>query len=305
VLIALVIALLATCFEAVSLGGSDNLLVPFGTYFLLTELMPLGAADLELRALVLIGLLVLALLTARLQQLSASGAVGALLVGYAVWSLVGLAWFLPLLVFYLTFNLVRRLPWVAPQHVDMQPEEREIYEISAIFYVSIASVGLVFAYTTGSSQTIWIAFLTTVSANSAISWATLLPSRWLNSLREVRSDKAPSKHFFGLEGVLVVFAGGLPLLPLVWIEAPFELSATTVAIVLSGAAVAVLVKLALGKTLRAVYLTDYGQRTSKPAYLGVHTTYQSGLRWLNTDRAHLLSLLVAMLVVAGLAFWML
>lgn len=305
VLIGVILALLATCFEAISLGGSDNVLIPFGAYFALNRLLALDAAALEIQAMTLALLLVAILISSRFQQLSASGAIGALLVGYACWALGGLAFFLPMAVFYLTYNLLNRLPVSVAEHGEApSAREREVYEISAIFYISITSVALVLLHDLWPSKGVFMAYLISVSASSAISWATLLPSTFFRGLRDVLPPQEPARHFGGgIELLATVLGAALPLAPLLFFSGPYPLGTwPMMAIVLCGVLGGAL-KGGLGLTLMSRYQCAHcGALISKPAHCGQEAQFRSGLPWLNLDRAHLLAVAAAA-ALGGLLLW--
>lgn len=305
VLIGVILALLVTCFEAISLGGSDNVLIPFGAYFALNRLLALDAPALEIQALALAVLIVLILISSRFQQLSASGAIGALLVGYACWALGGLAFFLPMAVFYLTYNLLNRLlVRVAELGEAPAAHERQVYEISAIFYISITSVALVLLHDVWPAKGLFMAYLVSVGASSAISWATLLPSQFFKGLREVLTPHEVARHFGGGVELLVTLLGAaLPLVPLLFLPGPYPLEFWSVtAIVLCGV-LGVALKGGVGVTLMARYQCARCQAlVSKPMHCGQEAQLLSGLPWLNLDRAHLLAVAAAA-ALGALLLW--
>lgn len=140
VLVALQIALLVTSFEAISLRGSDNLIVPLGTWYLLVKMSPKTADAIAVQLAVQLGLLVLvALIAWRSRVLTASGAIAAHLVLYAAFSLGGPAWSVaPALALA---GLVTFAPSAARSH----HESGLGYQVLGVFYVSIVAVLLIFA----------------------------------------------------------------------------------------------------------------------------------------------------------------
>ncbi len=105
-LIALVLGILVMLFEAVSVGGVDNLFIPLGCYALLRRYQTLEANDLLFRlgAIVLLALLVFA--WRRRTTLKESGLLAAALVGYMNWALGGWQWLAVSLVLFLTYTLL-------------------------------------------------------------------------------------------------------------------------------------------------------------------------------------------------------
>lgn len=93
VLVAAQLALLVTIFEAISMRGNDNLIVPLGTYLLLLKMTTKSAAFLALQLVAQLGILVLLVILAwRVRFLTFSGTIAASLFFYAAWSLGGPAW---------------------------------------------------------------------------------------------------------------------------------------------------------------------------------------------------------------------
>jgi phytol kinase len=91
-------------FEAVSVGGLDNLFIPLGCYALLRRYLTLETDDLLFRlgAFCLVTMLVFAL--RRRTTLKDSGLLAAALVGYMNWTLGGWQWLAVSLVLFLTYT---------------------------------------------------------------------------------------------------------------------------------------------------------------------------------------------------------
>lgn len=140
VLIAAQIALTVTIFEGISPGGSDNLVVPLATYFLLATMTPRPAEHVarQLAALLVITLLV-GLLAWRFRFVALSSAMGLALVVYGAYALGGAEWTLaPALAVlcFAAFYLVAR---------RMEPEAGAGYHIRTLFYVAGVPTLLFFA----------------------------------------------------------------------------------------------------------------------------------------------------------------
>ncbi|HET7275041.1 MAG TPA: hypothetical protein VFI91_07655 [Longimicrobiaceae bacterium] len=134
VLIALQIALLVTSFEAISVRGADNLVVPLGTFLLLLKMTPKTAEFIALQIasqLAIIALLVVLVWRSRL--LTASGTVAASIFFYGAWSLGGPRWILAPTVALAVF-------WVIFQRFGSdasRPDAR--YQVLAVFYTSLVA----------------------------------------------------------------------------------------------------------------------------------------------------------------------
>ncbi len=279
-LIALLIAVLVTAFEAISLGGSDNLFIPFGAYFVLARLVPLDVSTLAWLVFVLLALLALGLLSYRQQQLTISGAIGAFLVGYGIWTLGGLEWFLPMLVFYLTYNLIERFSIPAPARTEIEQEE---YELSQIFYVSFASLALAFAYSYTGWMQLFPIYLATVSANSSISWMTFLRKR---------TSLIQTFWFRVLRWLIAIAAGLLPLAPFLIVQS-HSLDIFSVIAILCGGFLSLFLKELIGWTVQATYrCTVCGLAQEKQHHCNAPARHIAGWRWLDIDRAHLISVVI-------------
>jgi phytol kinase len=140
VLIAAQIALTVTIFEGISPGGSDNLVVPLATYFLLSIMTPRPATHVakQLAAQLVITLLV-GLLAWRFRFLALSSAMGLALVVYGAYALGGAEWTiapgLAVLCFAFFYLVARRA----------EPEAGAGYHIRTLFYVAGVPTLLFFA----------------------------------------------------------------------------------------------------------------------------------------------------------------
>lgn len=139
-LVAAQIALLVTSFEAISMRGNDNVVVPLGAYYLLVKMTPKPAVAIALQLGSQVGLLALTTFLAwRTRFLSFSGAVAAHLVLYAAWSLGGPGWTLaPLgaLAGYLVLSA---------RYGGAHGVPAGGHQVRAIYYTSIVGVLAIFA----------------------------------------------------------------------------------------------------------------------------------------------------------------
>lgn len=128
VLVALQMALLATAFEAISLQGNDNLIVPLASYFFLVKLTDKTVAALAVQVTAFLVCLAVCLLLAwRARLFSLAGAIGASLVLYGAFSLGGPAWALAPSSVLLGYFLLRR-------EFATRPDE---HQVLAVFWVSV------------------------------------------------------------------------------------------------------------------------------------------------------------------------
>lgn len=115
VLAALLTAALVTGFEAVSLGGRDNLWVPLGTYFVLSKILrqPLGEIAIQNVGLAVIASAI-ALSAAFTRVFNVGGAILFALWAFACWSLGSFDWALPMFTSFAAFLVVRSFTRQAP-----------------------------------------------------------------------------------------------------------------------------------------------------------------------------------------------
>jgi dolichol kinase len=140
VMVSLQLALLVTSFEAISPGGSDNLVLPLGTYYLLVKLTPTGSAAIGLQLAAQLGILGVTLLVAwRTRFLTFSGAIAAHLVLYAAFSLGGPPW-----IVAPATTLAALLALDRAQH-RRPAAGAEGHDVRAIFFVAVVATLWIFA----------------------------------------------------------------------------------------------------------------------------------------------------------------
>ena len=139
ILIAAQLALLVTSFEAISMRGNDNLIVPLATYYLLVKLTPGHWQGIGIQLAVQFAMLVgMVLLAWRSRFLTLAGAIAAHLVLYAAFSLGGPVWTVaPVMVLMGSFLFDRT-------SAGTQEAKGALREVREVFYVGIVSVALLF-----------------------------------------------------------------------------------------------------------------------------------------------------------------
>jgi len=209
VLMAAQIALLVACFEAIGTGGSDNLLVPLGAYYLLVKLTPKPLDTIAVQLAVQVAILIATLVIARRTRvLTFSGALAAHLVLYAAFSLGGPAWIVaPALALGAAVVLENRRRRAARRNLPG-------YHVAVIFYVSVVAVALIFADNTfatlvpdhqglGRGHPFLAPYVGSLAAAIAI-----VAYLSFESLPQVRHRPAAWR---GLAGGLIGFGGVAPL----------------------------------------------------------------------------------------------
>jgi phytol kinase len=132
---AVLLAWLATLFEAVAWGGLDNLVLPLVSFLLLKIYLGMDAADLLLRLLVTAALMTFLVVYRHWTTLSGSAVFGAFLVGYISWALGGWHWLVAPLILFVSYTLL------SPR---TESNTRRIHNVHAVLCVS--SAGLVWLF---------------------------------------------------------------------------------------------------------------------------------------------------------------
>jgi phytol kinase len=134
-LTAVLLAWLATMFEAVAWGGLDNLILPLVSHLLLILYWDLSVGELLMRLAVTGGVSCFVLACSWRTTLQGSALLGAILVGYICWALGGWSWLLPPLLVFASYTL----------HSPRAPgESQKVHNIHAI--LSVSSVGLLWLF---------------------------------------------------------------------------------------------------------------------------------------------------------------
>ena len=131
ILLALLIAVLVTHFEAISLHGTDNLFVPLGTVFILAKNMEPSTARIVFQFEALIATFAASAIVAYpYRKITRPGLVAVGLGIYTAWGLVGFAWAVPMLA---ALILVCRTDWILPEPV----EEEDAHRVRTSFYLVV------------------------------------------------------------------------------------------------------------------------------------------------------------------------
>jgi phytol kinase len=134
-LIALLLAWLATMFEAIAWRGLDNLVLPLVSFLLLKIYLTMPLAGLLERVWITAVLMVFLGIYYRRSTLVGSAVLGAFLVGYVSSALGGWQWLLPPLILFLTYTLL------SPR---TEENSKRIHNIHAV--VSVTSGGLLWLF---------------------------------------------------------------------------------------------------------------------------------------------------------------
>jgi phytol kinase len=136
-LIAVVFGLLVMMLEAVSLRGTDNLMIPFGGYLLLVAFLRKSAPELIAALIVVIVLLAIVLLLRKQRTLSDTAMMAGIVLCFLTWAVGGSRWVIPPLMVFLTYTVF----WPRRKLVRQRP-----HELAAVVSVSSGMVWLLAAF---------------------------------------------------------------------------------------------------------------------------------------------------------------
>lgn len=132
VLVALQVALTTTMFEAISLKGNDNLVVPLGTYFLLVKMTPKDADWMAVQLVTQVAVVALvAWVALRFRILTLPGALGVSLFFYGALSLGGWSWGIPPATCLVVYLAVHR------KTVRLLAEADPLFQVRAVFWICL------------------------------------------------------------------------------------------------------------------------------------------------------------------------
>lgn len=143
VLISVQVAIIVTQFEAISLRGNDNLLVPIATFYLLIKMTPRSADHIGEQLIAqLVIIAIIGLVAWRSWAVTFSGAIALMLFTYGLWALGGPEWVIAPGLGLLGFIAVRE---TFAGEVDTPPGS---YQVVALFYICIVATTLFIANNT-------------------------------------------------------------------------------------------------------------------------------------------------------------
>jgi dolichol kinase len=230
ILIAVVIAILVTGFEAISFGGSDNLFIPFGTYCLLSTMISQPAAQIFRDFWMLLVMIAVTVpLVNKTRLLKPSALIGMVLVNYAAWVLGDFSWLLPLLLAQImVVFIVRAL-------VPRETKQTTAHQIKSFLYnLFIPTVLIFISNILRDWEVFYIPYVAAIVAQVAVIF-----SFFLSIQGEIGGKIAPQtvKHKFargllcGLSSTLVI---GVAPIALSWHHSTFiALLATLVGVFLA------------------------------------------------------------------------
>jgi phytol kinase len=198
-LVSLVAAMLTSAVEAVSVRGSDNILIPYAAWLVLERTLRLGLDELSAWLLGMLVSVLVVLAAYKPARLNPSAALLTFILGTLAYALGGWPWLAPLMVLYGLYALGR------PSGLET--------DLTDVFAASVGSMLVVLLFAHTDDPGLFLPFLVTVSANGAVAaWMALRTRPWLRVLTPVAAAALPPALplLMGLDvPVLALTAGGL------------------------------------------------------------------------------------------------
>lgn len=178
--LALLLALLVTAVEALFSYGLDNLFIPASIAYVLYIVEVTKMATVE--GLLLGGLfaLLVSLLSIKAKFLNNSGAAATFLLGTTIFGIGGLVWTVPLLTFFFLSSILSKLGRKRKARFDLvfekgsQRDAGQVYANGGIAWIMMA------LYSLSGDPYIFFAYLGTLAAVQADTWATEIGTMWPN-----------------------------------------------------------------------------------------------------------------------------
>lgn len=163
-LVTLVVAVVTTATEAISVKGLDNLLIPYAAFLVLDRSLRLGLRDLSgwIEGMIL-GLLLVVGATQR-ARLTVAGGVTVFLQATLAWALGGLQWALPMGSLFLLLLLSR-------------PSNEEETDLDEVFPAVVGSFVVLLAFAHVPDEQLFVPYLASLCANGGIALARLAVAR--------------------------------------------------------------------------------------------------------------------------------
>jgi len=179
-LLALLLALVATAVEALLSHGLDNFFIPVSIAYVLYVLEMNHTIILERFLLGGLFAFLLAVFSIKVKFLNNSGATATFLLGTTIFGIGGVTWTVPLLTFYLLSSVLSKLGKKRKAKFDLvfekgsQRDAGQVYANGGIAWVLM----IIFSLT--NDPAIFFAYLGTLAAVQADTWATEIGTMWPN-----------------------------------------------------------------------------------------------------------------------------
>ncbi|NTV45375.1 MAG: DUF92 domain-containing protein [Chlorobiales bacterium] len=291
------IALVATAVEALLSGGLDNLAIPLTVAYVFAVLENNGTVFVQS---VLIGVslsLLLARVSFALKFLTASGAIGTFLFGSNVFSMGGLAWTVPVLTFFVLSSVLSKIGRERKKKFDLIFEKSSQRDAGQVVANGGVAWILMIWYSITNDPIIFIAYLGTLAAAQADTWATEIGTMIRNprprSILNFKPVPAGTSGGITVTGTTGGFVGALLICVSAWAIVPDQM--LSIGVVQSFLIVGLaglggsLIDSFFGATLQAMYYDPFRKKVTErthsmsPEGKLVANELQKGIRWVDND----------------------
>lgn len=210
VLFALLLALVVTAVEALLSYGLDNLFIPLSIAYVLYVLEMNHTVQLESFLIGGAFALFLAIFSVKVKFLNNSGATATFLLGTTIFGFGGITWTVPMLTFYLLSSVLSKLGKKRKAKFDLvfekgsQRDSGQVYANGGIAWILM----IIFSLT--GDPAVFFAYLGTLAAVQADTWATEIGTMWPNpkawlvtSFREVPVGTSGGVSVPGTSGAFI------------------------------------------------------------------------------------------------------
>jgi uncharacterized protein (TIGR00297 family) len=320
VILAIAGTIVATTAESLSPAGTDNLSVPLlsGLVLYLLTRYTHGAGTLTLLQLGL-GIafsVIIAVVAYRREALSASGAVGAVLVGTTIFGFGGWPWGMLLIAFFVLSSLLSSYKEGIKQSLSEKFAKGSRRDLGQVLANGGLGALLAIAYAAFDHPLLLFAFTGAMATVNADTWATELgvlnrkPPRLITTGEVVEPGTSGG---ISAVGTVATSVGGLVIGLLAALSNGLDaaalsggMGAALIAAGLLGGISGSLVDSLLGATIQAIYYTESRQKeTEKPIDPdGTPNTRIRGWPWLNNDWVNFISSMAGALAATVIAWLM-
>jgi len=178
--LALLLALVATAVEALLSHGLDNFFIPLSIAYVLYVLEMNHTIFLERFLLGGLCAFLLAVFSIKVKFLNNSGATATFLLGTTIFGIGGVTWTVPLLTFYLLSSVLSKLGKKRKAKFDLvfekgsQRDAGQVYANGGIAWI------MMIIFSLNNDPAIFFAYLGTLAAVQADTWATEIGTLWPN-----------------------------------------------------------------------------------------------------------------------------
>ena len=156
-LIAIMVSVLTTAIEAISIRGLDNLLIPCSAYLMLERSLRIGLAELSSWFEGMLLSLLTILLTHRISRLTTAGSISIFVAGSMAYALGSWQWFIPLLSLYIAYT-------------STNPKERSMRtDMAVVFPTILGALCFILLFGHYRDPNLYLGYLSTLCSGGAIS----------------------------------------------------------------------------------------------------------------------------------------